>query len=53
MAAPRRDKKKVLIKTPTLFDTFGYGVRPQRPGTFTTLMVSLAVVFHFGLLVIL
>ena len=53
MAAPRRDKKKVLIKTPTLFDTFGYGVRPQRPGTFATLMVNLAVVFHFGLLVIL
>lgn len=41
------------MRQPTLFDTFGYGSKPERPSSFTTAMVSLAVIFHFGLLPIL
>lgn len=46
-------KTSTRRRKPTLFDALGYSMRPHRPGAFATLMVSLAVVFHFGLLVIL
>ncbi len=41
------------MRRPTLFDTFGYGSKPQRPSSFVTMMVTMAVIFHFALLPIL
>ena len=40
-------------RRPNFFDTFGYGSRPQRPSSFVTLLVSLSVIFHLGMLPIL
>ena len=45
--------KKTRSHQPTFFDTFGYGSRPQRPSSFSTMLVSAAFFFHFGLLPIL
>ncbi len=40
-------------RRPNFFDTFGYGSRPQKPSSFVTLLVSLSVIFHLGMLPIL